>query len=267
MIKENHEETLNKILDCIPQTNLKSEDEKVAEQQETECKNGDKLYRITMMFSATLTPQLEKLARKYLRCPSYISIGEPGQGKKDIEQKVEIVSESQKKERLRNILSKFKGPILVFVKHKTTTDLLCKSLEKHGFRAGVIHGGKSQVNREKSLSYFKDGKYDILIGTNLVARGIDIEGVTLVVNYDAPTSIDDYNHRIGRTGRAGKKGVAYTLLTNKDEDIFYELKEFLEANDQPIPPELSNHPAAKMKSSGKQDSNSVPRRKQILYST
>ena len=118
MIKENHEETLNKILDCIPKTNLKSDDENLAELQENECKTGDKLYRITMMFSATMTPSLEKLARKYLRCPSYISIGEPGKGKKDIDQKVEMLSESHKKERLRTILSKFKAPILVFVNHK-----------------------------------------------------------------------------------------------------------------------------------------------------
>jgi len=266
MIKENHEETLNKILDCIPQTNLKSEDESLAELQEQECKQGDKLYRITMMFSATLTPQLEKLARKYLRCPSYISIGEPGKGKKDIEQNVELLSGSHKNERLRNLLNQFKGPILIFVNHKTTTESLCKSLEKQGYKVGTMHGGKSQTHREKALEFFKNGKYDILIGTNLVARGIDIEGITLVINFDAPTSIDDYNHRIGRTGRAGKKGISYTFLTNKDEDIFFDLKEYLEANGQSVPSELSQHPAAKIKRGGKED-NSVPRRKQVLYST
>ena len=104
MINEGFEEHLNYILDCIPDTNLKSEDEvripfiqKTAEEQELQCKLGQKKFRITMMFSATMTQTLEKLARKYLRCPSYISIGEPGIGKKEIVQKIEFLQENQKK--------------------------------------------------------------------------------------------------------------------------------------------------------------------------
>jgi ATP-dependent RNA helicase DDX23/PRP28 len=152
---------------------------------------------------------------------------------------------------------------MIFVNQKKAADLLCKALEKSNYRAATLHGGKSQDVREKALNGFKEGKYDILVCTNLAARGIDVEGVTLVLNFDAPRSIEDYNHRIGRTGRAGKKGHAITFLTNHDEEIFYDLKEYLEINDQSVPAELANHPATKIKPGLTQDN--VPRRKQILY--
>lgn len=190
MIKDGFEENLNYILDCIPSTNLKSDDEKLAEEQEKETKLGLKTYRITMMFSATMTNQLEKLARKYLRCPSYISIGEPGSGKKEIEQRVELVTDNQKKDRLMGLLEKFKPPIMIFLNHKRAVDNLCKLLERIDVRAATLHGGKTQESRERALNGFKEGKYDVLVCTNLAARGIDVYGVTLVVNYDAPTSIE-----------------------------------------------------------------------------
>lgn len=199
MIKDGFEENLNYILDCIPATNMKSEDEKLVEEQEKECKLGIKSYRITMMFSATMTHQLEKLARKYLRCPSYISIGEPGAGKKEIEQRVEIVTENQKKERLMQLLDKFKPPIMIFLNHKRSVDNLCKLLEKIDVNAATLHGGKTQESRERSLNGFKEGKYDVLVCTNLAARGIDVYGVTLVVNYDAPTSIEGNSYSFIRS--------------------------------------------------------------------
>lgn len=248
MIKENFEESLNYILDCIPDTNLKSEDEKIAEIQEKECKQGVKKYRITMMFSATMSPALEKLARKFLRCPSYISIGEPGAGKKEIEQIVEFLEdESRRKERLRGILDKTNGPVMIFVNHKKTADFLCKFLEKYNYKASTLHGGKSQDAREKALKGFKSAKYDILVCTNLVARGIDVTGVSLVVNMDCPDIIDDYVHRIGRTGRANMKGKALTFIGKKDEGIFYDLREYLEKNNQTVPNELLHHHASRIK--------------------
>ena len=126
MIKENFEESLNYILDCIPSTNLKSIDEKLAEIEEKECKEGNKNYRITMMFSATMNPTLESLARKYLRCPSYISIGEPGLGKKNIKQTVLFLSEEQKRSKLRHILNDYDSyrlPMIIFVNKKRDADL------------------------------------------------------------------------------------------------------------------------------------------------
>jgi ATP-dependent RNA helicase DDX23/PRP28 len=253
MISDGFEESLNFILDQIPEknydltinTNANANDNNITLIQEANpIRNKD---RITMMFSATMTPTLEKLARKYLRAPAYISIGEPGVGKKEIEQRCEFVTENQKKERLKGILNKFKPPIIVFVNHKRAADVLCKSLEKTGFKVTSLHSGKNQESREKALNGFKKGKYDVLICTSLAARGIDVEGITLVVNFDCPTTIGDYTHRIGRTARAGMKGTAITFLTNSDEAVFYDLKEYLEKNEQKVPFELSNHPASRNK--------------------
>jgi ATP-dependent RNA helicase DDX23/PRP28 len=263
MIKEGFEESVNFILDCIPVTNLKSNDEELIEEQEKESKLGGKNYRVTMMFSATMTSSLEKLARKYLRCPSYVTIGEPGSGKKSIIQKIEFTSEGRKRDLIRSILDRAKPPIIIFVNHKTTVDSLTRYLDKLDHRVTSLHSGKSQEGREKALNSFKDGKYDILVATNLAAKGIDVEGLELVINYDAPNSIDDYTHRIGRTGRAGKKGTAITFLTDSDEGIFYELRNFLEINNQVVPDELASHPASKIKPGTVSDH--VPRRKQIVY--
>ncbi len=102
-----------------------------------------------------------------------------------------------------------------------------------------------------------------MIATDLAGRGLHIEGVTMVINFDAPKSIRDFVHRTGRTGRAGKKGLAYTFLTKQDEAIFYDLKEFLIKNGQYIPPELDQHEAARIKPGT--IAENVPRRKQILY--
>ena len=106
-------------------------------------------------------------------------------------------------------------------------------------------------------------KYDILVATDLAGRGLDVEGVKHVINFDAPKNISDFVHRTGRTGRAGKKGIAWTFLTNHDEELFFDLKNFLTQNDQQIPPELAEHPATKIKPGSLQDVQ--PRRKQILY--
>jgi ATP-dependent RNA helicase DDX23/PRP28 len=101
------------------------------------------------------------------------------------------------------------------------------------------------------------------VATDLAGRGLDVEGVKMVVNFDAPKNIHDFIHRTGRTGRAGKKGIAITFLTSHDEELFYDLKEFLTKNNQDVPQELAMHPASKIKPGT--IAENVPRRKQILY--
>ena len=215
------------------------------------------------MFSATMNPSLEKLARKYLRCPSYISIGEPGAGKKQIEQQILFMEEHHKREKLRNILSRTRSTAMVFVNHKNSVDSLCKALERYNLNVIGMHGGKSQDAREKALKGFKSGKYDILVCTSLAARGIDVEDLALVFNYDCPKTIDDYTHRIGRTGRAGKEGTAITFITPGDEEIFYDLREYLENNKQTVPGELAQHPASKIKPGAFNEK--IPRSKQVVF--
>ena len=120
---------------------------------------------------------------------------------------------------------------MIFVRERSDTETLATFLGKVGYNAATLHGSKTQDQREKALKSLKDGVNDILVCTNVAARGIDIEGVAHVINYHAPANIVDYIHRIGRTGRAGRKGMATTFLTNSDEPIFYDLKKFLQDND------------------------------------
>ena len=162
-----------------------------------------------------------------------------------------MVSENEKKNKLVKILERHvEPPIIIFVNQKKGVDILAKSLEKMNFSTCTLHGGKGQDQRELALASLKSGSKDILVATDVAGRGIDIKNVSLVINYDMAKSIEDYTHRIGRTGRAGKHGQAITLLTKDDSHLFYDLKQLLLSS--PIsscPPELANHPDAQNKPS------------------
>ena len=134
------------------------------------------------------------------------------------------------------------APIIVFVNLIAEVDNLFDHLTKAGKRVTLIHGKKSQEQREKGLNALRDGHADILVCTNVVARGIDIDNVAHVINYNAPSNITEYIHRVGRTGRAGKSGMATTLLNMQtDEALLYDLKKHLTDNDQPIPAEMQHY--------------------------
>merc|ERR1719454_799744 len=190
---------------------------------------------------------VERLARQFLRCPAHVSVGDPGQGKKDIEQRLEFISEAKKKKRLEELLQGSEPPIIVFVNQKKAVDVLAKSLDNSGYKVVAIHGGKTQEQREWAMSSFKEGRFDVLVATDVAGRGIDVEGVQQVINFDMPKTIEDYTHRIGRTGRAGLKGLSMSFLTPEDSEMFYDLTNFLKSSNQIVPPELANHPAAKFK--------------------
>ncbi|PHJ23392.1 dead-family helicase [Cystoisospora suis] len=187
----------------------------------------------------------------YLRQPSYISIGDPGAGKRSIEQVVEFVPEARKKQRLQELLETATPPVMVFVNQKKSADALAKVLSKLGYSACSLHGGKAQENREAALSSFKEGSHDVLVATDVAGRGIDVEGVQLVVNFDMPKDIEAYTHRIGRTGRAGKKGLAVSFVTDDDCGIFYDLKQLLVSTNNIVPLDLMHHPASKAKGGDK----------------
>merc|ERR1719223_2512424 len=247
MVDLGFEDYVRRVLLAIPGSNMKSEEEEEAIKQELEAKAGHRKFRITQMFSATMPPAIERMARTFLRCPSIVSVGDPGHAKKDIEQRLEFIGEAKKKKRLEEILSGSEPPIIVFVNQKKAVDVLAKSLDNSGYKVVAIHGGKTQEQREWAMASFKEGRFDVLVATDVAGRGIDVEGVQQVINFDMPKTIEDYTHRIGRTGRAGMKGIAVSFLTPDDSDIFYDLKQFLSTSNQLVPQELASHPAAKFK--------------------
>ncbi|SBT36244.1 ATP-dependent RNA helicase DDX23, putative (DDX23) [Plasmodium ovale wallikeri] len=262
MMDMGFEDTVHFILDQIPTTNLKSEDDALALQEEMMTKAGHRLYRLTQMFSATMPPSVERLSRKYLRAPAYISIGDPGAGKRSIEQKLEFITEGKKKQKLQEILEVYEPPIIVFVNQKKVADIIAKSISKMKFKAVALHGGKAQEIREQTLNSFKNGDFDILVATDVAGRGIDVHGVKLVINFDLPKDIESYTHRIGRTGRAGMKGLAISFVTEHDTHLFYDLKQFLISSNNIVPLELANNPASKVKPG---TITQTPKKKQILY--
>uniref|UniRef100_A0A8C1CT72 Probable ATP-dependent RNA helicase DDX23 n=1 Tax=Cyprinus carpio carpio TaxID=630221 RepID=A0A8C1CT72_CYPCA len=251
MIDMGFEPDVQKILEYIPVTNLKpdTDDAEDPEKMMQNFESGKHKYRQTVMFTATMPAAVERLARSYLRRPAVVYIGSAGKPHERVEQKVILMSEGEKRKKLMNVLaSGFEPPIIIFVNQKKGCDVLAKSLEKIGYNACTLHGGKGQEQREFALSNLKAGAKDILVATDVAGRGIDIHDVSMVLNYDMAKNIEDYIHRIGRTGRAGKSGMALTFLTKEDSSVFYDLKQaILESPVSTCPPELANHPDAQHK--------------------
>ncbi len=166
--------------------------------------------RQTLLFSATMPKQIEELAQEYLTDPLRVEAAAPGKTADKIEQFVHhVTGKDQKTQLLRQSLTDNPdGRAMVFLKTKHSAEKLSKHLENIGFAAASIHGNKSQSQRERALKAFRDGEMRVLVATDVAARGIDIPGVTHVYNYDLPTVAESYVHRIGRTARAGKDGIA-----------------------------------------------------------
>lgn len=250
MIDMGFEPEVQRILEFMPVSNQKPDNED-AENDEKMMANfaSKKKYRQTVMFTATMPPPVERLARTYLRRPAIVYIGSAGKPTERVEQIVYLVSEGDKRKKLLGILhGGIDPPIIIFVNQKKGADVLAKGLEKMGFSACTLHGGKGQEQREFALASLKNGTKDILVATDVAGRGIDIRDVSLVINYDMAKTIEDYTHRIGRTGRAGKHGVAISFVTKDDSSLFYDLKQLILSS--PIstcPPELANHPDAQHK--------------------
>ena len=250
MIDMGFEPDVQKILSFMPVTNEKPDNDD-AENEDTLKKNflSKHKYRQTVMFTATMPPAVERMARKYLRRPAYVYIGSVGKPVERVEQVVYLVSEQEKRKKLLSILQcGITPPVLIFVNQKKGADVLCKGLEKLGYNATTLHGGKGQEQRELALASLKTGAKDMLVCTDVAGRGIDIKDVSLVINYDMTKNIEDYTHRIGRTGRAGKHGKSVSFLTKEDSPVFYDLKQTLLASPvSSCPPELANHPEAQHK--------------------
>ncbi|MFD1737057.1 DEAD/DEAH box helicase [Bacillus salitolerans] len=175
--------------------------------------------RQTMLFSATLSQQVRSLARKYTNNPEVIKINEDRQTLKEIKQIVYETTDREKQTTLCRLLDQYR-PFLavIFCRTKRRASKLNEALLSLGYNSDELHGDISQSKREKVMERFRNADLQFLVATDVAARGIDVEGVTHVFNYDIPEDVESYIHRIGRTGRAGGKGLAITLISPKDKN-------------------------------------------------
>lgn len=214
--------------------------------------------RITLMFTATITPPIEKITKNYLIQPGYLTIGNTGEAIENIDQNFEYIKSNETnhdtldpqrmglliriiKDHIRHFPRDYS--IIIFVGYRKVCDLLSYELNNQGLKQNVvIHGSKSQDAREQAIEEFRSHKANILIATDIAARGIDVPNVSLVINYHMVSKFDEYIHRIGRTGRAGKSGISYTILDENDADLFLNLHKFLQRGGKQSPRWLSTHP-------------------------
>ncbi|XP_064991724.1 DEAD-box ATP-dependent RNA helicase 46-like [Musa acuminata AAA Group] len=197
--------------------------------------------RQTLMYTATWPKEVRKIASDLLRNPVQVNIGSVDElvANKSITQHVEVVTQMDKQRRLEQILrTQERGSkVIIFCSTKRQCDQLARSIGRT-FGAASIHGDKSQGERDHVLYQFRTGRAPVLVATDVAARGLDIKDIRVVINYDFPTGIEDYVHRIGRTGRAGATGVSYTFFTDQDWKYATDLVKVLEGANQRVPPEI-----------------------------
>eukprot|EP01018_Ginkgo_biloba_P021526 Gb_35545 [translate_table: standard] len=199
--------------------------------------------RQTLMYTATWPKEVRKIASDLLLDPVQVNIGNVDElsANKSITQYVEVVAASDKQRRLEQILHSQEpgSKILIFCSTKRMCDQLTRSIARQ-FGAAAIHGDKSQTERDWVLSQFRTGRSPVLVATDVAARGLDIKDIRVVINFDFPNGVEDYVHRIGRTGRAGATGLAYTFFSDQDAKYTQELIKVLEGANQRVPPDLRN---------------------------
>lgn len=212
-------------------------------------KSGQSPKRLTLMFTATMPPQIEKLITNYMTDPITVKVGDTKNAVDTVVQEtIQIASDEKKRmSALLQIIKKYPPPIIVFVNFQKLCDILYAFLHEHGYNPVVIHGGRTQAQRETAISDIRSGRANILVATDVAARGIDIPNVSLVVNFQMTKTISEYVHRIGRTGRAGRKGTAITFWDGDDDaSVLYDLKTIVcRSKVSNCPKDLMYHPNAK----------------------
>ncbi|XP_076912359.1 DEAD-box ATP-dependent RNA helicase 14-like [Bidens hawaiensis] len=197
--------------------------------------------RQTLMYTATWPKEVRKIAADFMHNPVQVNIGNIDElvANKSITQHVEVLTFMEKKRRLEQIIRSQQpgSKIIIFCATKKMCDQLASNLT-NPFGAAAIHGDKNQSERDLVLSRFRSGKSPVLVATDVAARGLDVKDIRVVVNFDFPTGVEDYVHRIGRTGRAGATGEAYTFFSDQDAKYASELVKVLEGADQRVPQEL-----------------------------
>ena len=172
---------------------------------------GVSSQRQTMLFSATMPSTIVRIATSYMRSPVQVEIAPPGTSAEDVSHEFFIIRQEKKLEILEKLLQKYRGSVLLFCRTKHGTKRIARAIRGSGHRAAEIHSDRSLSQRKEALEGFRNGQYRILAATDIAARGIDVVGIELVVNYDLPDDTENYIHRIGRTGRAGKAGHAISF--------------------------------------------------------
>lgn len=211
------------------------------------------------MFSATMPAAVYNIVERFFQNNVVtVRVGDAGDASEKIRQVVLYVSQNEKKRRLEELLHGMKPPIIIFANTRDSVEDLANFLGYKGFRVATIHAGKSQKDREAVMNAVIDNLIDIVVATDVMARGIDIEKVENVINYEMPSDITVYIHRIGRTGRGEELGVATSFLTREDTDIMYDLKNHLMRNKFNIPEGLLNHPASQTRPDDEQIAEFIP---------
>ncbi len=189
--------------------------------------------RQTLLFSATISAEVKRLSQRILFKPESITVGKPHSAAGTVEQKIVWMHEDDKSRELKRLLREEKGSVIVFTRSKDRATRVWRSLHSAGFyEATYIHSDRLQSHREQALAEFKEGKYRVLIATDVAGRGIHVDEVAHVINYDLPLEPENYVHRIGRTGRAGSTGKATTFATHRDRTLIREIEKNLGS---PIP--------------------------------
>ncbi|KIX14265.1 DEAD/DEAH box helicase [Dethiosulfatarculus sandiegensis] len=184
--------------------------------------------RQTLFFSATMPPVIVNLTRKILNTPKKIQIARVSEPVEQIDQSVLFVAQEDKKELLDDVLNSSKpSRVLIFTRTKHSADKVARQLARRHVKAQAIHGNKSQNARQAALNNFRTGRTKVLVATDVASRGIDVEGVTHVINYDMPNEPESYVHRIGRTGRAGAKGVAISFCNSQERSFLRNIERLI----------------------------------------
>ncbi|HNN88511.1 MAG TPA: DEAD/DEAH box helicase, partial [Giesbergeria sp.] len=184
--------------------------------------------RTTLLFSATFSPEIKRLAGSYLQDPITIEVARPNETASTVEQHFYSASDEDKRRAVHQVLrSREIKQAFIFVNSKLGCARLARSLEREGLKTAALHGDKSQDERLKALDAFKQGAVDLLVCTDVAARGLDIKDVPAVFNFDVPFNAEDYVHRIGRTGRAGASGLAVTLVSGSDGRLVADIEKLL----------------------------------------
>lgn len=184
--------------------------------------------RQTLLFSATMPDNIVKIATHHMKLPVRVEIARPGTTSERVNQEIFIIEKSRKDQLLEAILKECEGTALVFSRTKHGAKKICLKLNQAGYRAAEIHSNRSLPQRREALEGFKSGRYKVLVATDIAARGIDVVGIEIVINYDIPEFAEDYVHRIGRTGRAGHTGHAITFAMPDQRSKIRQIERLIE---------------------------------------